>query len=91
MYRKENTMTETPDLSLREEIILNQIGISWTTKRKPTAVWRSAVDHLVLAGLVERRRDDEWLNEWRLTAEGFETVKVIDRFGVVAYADSRMS
>ena len=84
-------MTETPDLNLREEIILNQIGISWTVKRKPSANWRRAVDHLVLAGLVERRRDDEWLNEWRLTPDGFEAVKVIDRFAVVAYADARMS
>ena len=84
-------MTETPDLNLREEIILNQIGISWTPKRKPSANWRRAIDHLVLAGLVERRRDDEWLNEWRLTPDGFEAVKVIDRFAVVAYADTRMS
>jgi len=81
----------TNDLNLREEIILNQIGISWTPKRKPSANWRRAVDHLVLAGLVERRRDDEWLNEWRLTPDGFEAVKVIDRFAVVAYADARMS
>jgi hypothetical protein len=81
----------TNDLKLREEIILNQIGISWTVKRKPSANWRRAVDHLVLAGLVERRRDDEWLNEWRLTPDGFEAVKVIDRFAVVAYADARMS
>ena len=46
---------------------------------------------LVLAGLVERRRDDEWLNEWRLTPDGFEAVKVIDRFAVVAYANTRIS
>ncbi len=84
-------MTETPDLNLREEIILNQIGISWTPKRKPSANWRRAIDHLVLAGLVERRRDDEWLNEWRLTPDGFEAVKVIDRFAVVAYANTRIS
>ena len=84
-------MTETPDLNPPEESVLNQIGITWTAKRKPTVAWRSAVDYLVLAGLVERRRDDEWLNEWRLTAEGFETVKVIDRFSVVAYADSQIS
>jgi len=84
-------MSVIPDLNLREEIILNQIGISWTAKRKPSANWRRAVDHLVLAGLVERRRDDEWLNEWRLTPDGFEAVKVIDRFAVVAYADARMS
>ena len=81
----------TNDLKLREEIILNQIGISWTVKRKPSANWRRAVDHLVLAGLVERRRDDEWLNEWRLTPDGFEAVKVIDRFAVVAYANTRIS
>jgi len=84
-------MSVISDLNLREEIILNQIGISWTAKRKPSANWRRAVDHLVLAGLVERRRDDEWLNEWRLTPDGFEAVKVIDRFAVVAYADARMS
>ena len=84
-------MTETPDLNLREESVLNQIGITWTAKRKPSANWRRAVDHLVLTGLVERRRDDEWLNEWRLTPDGFETVKVIDRFAAVAYADARMS
>ena len=84
-------MTETPDLNLREESVLNQIGITWTVKRKPTANWRRAVDHLVLAGLVERRRDDEWLNEWRLTPDGFEAVKVIDRFAVVAYANTRIS
>jgi len=84
-------MTETPELNLREESVLNQIGITWTVKRKPSANWRRAVDHLVLTGLVERRRDDEWLNEWRLTPDGFETVKVIDRFAVVAYADARMS
>ena len=84
-------MTETPDLNLREESVLNQIGITWTVKRKPSANWRRSVDQLVLAGLVERRRDDEWLNEWRLTPDGFEAVKVIDRFAVVAYADARMS
>jgi len=84
-------MSVISDLNLREEIILNQIGISWTAKRKPSANWRRAVDHLVLAGLVERRRDDEWLNEWRLTPDGFEAVKVIDRFAVVAYANTRMS
>jgi len=84
-------MTETPDLNLREESVLNQIGITWTVKRKPSTNWRRAVDHLVLAGLVERRRDDEWLNEWRLTPDGFEAVKVIDRFAVVAYADTRIS
>lgn len=77
-----------PNLTLREEIIMNQIGISWTTKRKPTAIWRSTMDNLVLSGLVERRRDEEWLDEWRLTSEGFEAVKVIDRFGVAAYAQA---
>ena len=84
-------MAETLDLNPPEESVLNQIGITWTVKRKPTVAWRRAVDHLVLAGLVERRRDDEWLNEWRLTPDGFETVKVIDRFAAVAYADARMS
>ena len=43
-------MTETPDLNLREESVLNQIGITWTVKRKPSANWRRSVDQLVLAG-----------------------------------------
>ena len=51
---------------------------AWFGAPEPSALFRQAIDMLILSGLVERQRSqpsnprDGWEDAWRLTAEGLE-------------------